>query len=61
MVNLFLDFQSVIRVCSGTRTNSQSEQYDSIEIEMDDVGADKLAEIHSKYHVDTVQRKLLRR
>ncbi len=55
------DIQSVVFVHHGARTNPKSEHYASLEVEMDDVSSNKLVDIHSKYHVDTAQRKLLRR
>ncbi len=52
--------QSVVLVHDKAHTVPKSVHHASLDIDVDDVSPEKLAEIHSQHHVDTVQRKLVR-
>lgn len=62
------DIQSVVYIHpeahttpKGGRTKPRGAHHASIEIEVEDVSPDKLAELHSKHRVDIPSRKLVRR
>ena len=46
---------------NGDQIRAESPQYESLEIEVEDITPDKLRDIHSQHRVDMVQRKLVRR
>jgi hypothetical protein len=53
--------QSVVYVQPKSRTKPLSAEHASVEIDLKDTKPNTLADLHSKYRVDTHKRKLIRR
>ncbi len=52
---------SVVQLSPDSRAKPHHEQYDTLEVNLDEDNPQALYDTHAKYHVDPVSRKLILR